>query len=107
MLRRNIANSVLLYQRLPYDWKVPLMYVVTILIQGVSLFTLLRLIQCVVFTLIGVSHFLRAFSADIQHHLKEISTEFIHARKPLTTEATLKLKTTVLKIIEFHSRSLK
>lgn len=96
IIKNHFSNS------LPYNWRSPFAYSITVLIQTIVIVCSSLIWICVLITYIGFCRFIINFTDDIKINLDELNSAFVHGHE-INQRERIKLKIELFEIIQFHS----
>lgn len=91
--------------RWPYNWRSPIRYTATIILQYISLIYFSTLFVVVLFFYIGVCLFSLTFVNDFEYILSNIDDSIVKLHGHLPARERVKFKIQIYEIIRFHAEA--
>lgn len=93
-----------LYSRMPYEWKTPLAYFITIQLQLIVSYYTYEVFVTTLIMFICFAYNVSAFVSDIEVHIREWNGELEAAEKEDRNDH-LKIKSKLVEIMEFQAEA--
>lgn len=102
MLLKNCLFFIFFRFRYPYDWKMPVAYVFTMLLQASQFMIPFSTVFLFLSLFAGCCQFLIASIQDIKEHWLELSEDVKNKPKLVTIQKRIKMKEKLHQILQFH-----
>lgn len=90
---------------MPYNWRTPIIYIATIILQFVSLLYFGAMFVIVLFFYIGVCIFSLTFVNDLKSSLRNMNDKIVKSNGHMTANERVEFKIQFYEILRFHAEA--